>query len=84
MIQTPTSLLSFLSVLRAARFHYQLSQCRDDAIMVQITVPGERWEVEFMEDGSVEAEVFRSDGEIRDVSVLAELIARHGDASPQG
>jgi len=28
--------------------------------MVDIAVPGERWEVEFFEDGHVEVEVFRS------------------------
>jgi hypothetical protein len=32
--------------------------------MVLVTVPGERWEVEFFADGSIEVERFISNGEI--------------------
>jgi hypothetical protein len=77
MITEPANLLSFLNDLREAKIHYRLSHHRDEAIMVEIAVPGERWEVEFMEDGSVEAEVFRSDGSVRDASVLGELLEKH-------
>ena len=48
--------------------------------MVEVAVPGERWEVEFLEDGYVEAEVFRSDGEIRGETAVDELLRRHGDS----
>ena len=47
--------------------------------MVEVAVPGERWEVEFLNDGTVEAEVIRSDGTIHDAAVLDELIRRHAD-----
>jgi hypothetical protein len=57
----------------------ELGHCRDEAILVEIAVPGERWEVEFFEDGSVEAEVFKSDGTIHDASVLSQLVAKHSD-----
>ena len=77
MITQPANLLSFLNELRDAKIDYRLSHQRDDALMVEIAVPGERWEVEFMEDGSVEVEVFLSDGTIRDASALAELVAKH-------
>ena len=79
MIIQPASLLSFLNDLRAAKINYRLGHCRDEAILVEIAVPGERWEVEFVDDGSVEVEVFRSSGEIRDQSALAELVAKHTD-----
>jgi hypothetical protein len=49
--------------LRAGKIHHRLDQYRDDAIMVEVAVPGERWEIEFLDDGTVEAEVFRSDGD---------------------
>jgi len=75
----PANLLAFLDDLRAGRIHYELRQRRDDAIMVEVAVPGERWEVEFLKDGSVEAEVFRSDGQIFDASALRDLVARHSD-----
>lgn len=41
--------------------------------MVMVFVPGEHWEVEFMDDGGVEVERFRSDGQISDESSVAEL-----------
>jgi hypothetical protein len=79
MITQNTRLLSFLNGLRDGKIFYRLSQHRDDAIMVEVTVPGERWEVEFMEDGTVEAEVFRSNGEIHGEEVLDDLLRRHGE-----
>ena len=45
-----------------------------------VAVPGERWEVEFLDDGSVEAEVFKSDGTIYDVAALDEILRKHSDA----
>ena len=33
-------------------------------VMVEIAIPGERWEVEFEDDGSIEIEIFKGDGEI--------------------
>jgi hypothetical protein len=79
MITQNTRMLSFLNDLRRAKIYYRLSQHRDDALMVEVSVPGERWEVEFLDDGTVEAEVFRSDGTMHDESVLDGLIAKHRD-----
>lgn len=47
--------------------------------MVQIAVPGDRWEVEFMVDGSVEVERFHSNGQIAGSAALEELFARFSD-----
>jgi hypothetical protein len=77
MITQPANLLSFLGELKDAHIHYQLGHHRDDAITVEVAVPGERWEVEFLEDGTVEVEVFRSDGTILDATSLAELLEKH-------
>jgi hypothetical protein len=73
-------LLAFLRQLEEAKIAYDLRHSRDDAIMVEINVPGERWEVEFLEDGDMEIERFKSDGEISDESVLRELFAKYSDA----
>ena len=75
----PIALAALLRRLRDGGIHYRLDQHRDGAIMVEVAVPGERWEVEFLEDGSVEAERFRSDGTIHDATALDGLIARHAD-----
>lgn len=71
-------LVSFLSQLSEAGIHFQLASVRD-VVMVQIAVPGQRWEVEFMLDGSVEVEKFISDGRILDELELATLLREFGD-----
>lgn len=80
MITQNARLLSFLNELRKGKIHYRLDQFRDNAIMVEVAVPGERWEIEFLDDGAVEAEVFRSDGTIADAAALDDLIRRHSDS----
>jgi hypothetical protein len=42
-------------------------------------VPGERWEIEFLGDGSVEVERFLSNGEICGEEVLHELLSKYAD-----
>jgi hypothetical protein len=42
--------------------------------MVVVAVPGERWEVEFFDDDSVEVERFVSNGEIETEDVLTDLL----------
>jgi hypothetical protein len=41
--------------------------------MVVVAVPGERWEVEFFPDGSIETERYRSDGQIGTEQSLKDL-----------
>jgi hypothetical protein len=62
-------LLGFLDRLDAAGIGYRLNHVRD-SLMVEVAMPGERWEVEFFEDGHVEVERFRSGGEIEGESAL--------------
>lgn len=45
--------------------------------MVQIAIPGERWEVEFFPDRVPEIEIFRSDGTIGEIVLLEELLANY-------
>ncbi len=51
-------LLNFIGELSNRNIFYRLSSIRPEAIMVEIAVPGERWEVEFFADGHVEVETF--------------------------
>jgi sulfur carrier protein ThiS len=73
-------ILAFLRQLEQAKIAYELRHSRDDAIIVRTNVPGERWEVEFLQDDDVEIERFISGGEIHDESMLQELFARFSDA----
>ena len=75
-----SKLTKFLDRLDEADMHYTLSSVREAAVMVGITVPGERWEVEFMADGDVEVEVFKSGGDIHEFSMIDELFDRETDA----
>ena len=71
-------LLDFLDRLEQSHISYRLEHVRE-SILVSIAVPGERWEVEFFDDGHIETEIFRSPGEItRDEALLDRLIAEHG------
>jgi hypothetical protein len=65
-------LTTFLRQLDERRVPYRLDRVRDGT-MVIIGVPGERWEIEFMDDGEIEIERFRSNGEIGDERWLEEL-----------
>jgi hypothetical protein len=54
-------LLTFVNELDRRRIHRRLASVRE-AVMVEVHVPGARWEVEFFADGHVEVEVFKSAG----------------------
>ncbi len=72
-------LLGFLSELDRRKIFFKLTRVRDEAIMVEIAVPGERWEVEFFGDGRVEVEVFESPGIVGGEEELDRLLKEFGD-----
>lgn len=72
-------LLSFLSNLEDKKIAYSLNHIRDEAVMVELAVPGERWEIEFLSDGSVEVERFVSTGSLCGEEALSELFEKHAD-----
>lgn len=48
--------------------------------MVHVTVPGERWEIEYFADGHVEIEIFRVAPEgMKGEEALAELFEKYND-----
>jgi hypothetical protein len=79
------ALLNLLQRLDRARIHFTLTQAREDAVMIQVTVPGERWEIELVDYGDEfhwEIERFTSPGKIEDESALKDLFARFSDEEP--
>ena len=64
-----SKLINFLDELEARKIFFTLSKIRD-SILVEISVPGEKWEVEFFGDGHLEIERYISTGEIKDESEL--------------
>lgn len=45
---------AFLRRLEEAHIHFTLTSVREGAMMVRVTAPGERWEVEFFPDQAPE------------------------------
>lgn len=72
-------LLAFLRRLEDAKISHQVADYREGAVSVVVRGPGEYWEIDFLEDGEVEIERFRSNGHIDDESALAELFAKFSD-----
>lgn len=72
-------LTSFLQNLEQQKIVYTLAHHRDEAIMIIIAVPGERWEIEFLSDGSIEVEKFISNGEIVGEEALKDLFDRYSE-----
>lgn len=72
-------LLGFLNRLDRARIHYTLGHTRPESVMVDISLPGWRWEVEFMMDGSIQIERYESASGVEDdPGLLDELFADAG------
>jgi hypothetical protein len=74
-----SQLIQFLERLQRASLHYSLDTIRPNGLLVSVAVPGQRWEVEFFTDGTVEVEKFVSDGTIFDERALDELIHQFGE-----
>jgi len=73
------NLTTFLNELEQKSISYTLAHNRDESIMVLVAIPGERWEIEFLGDGSMEIEKFTGNGEIYGKDILSELFARYSN-----
>lgn len=71
-------LIDFLDRLESENIYYRLNKIRD-SILVEIAVPGHRWEVEFMRDGDIQVERFMSRGKIEGEAALADLFREFSD-----
>ncbi|MBR0577496.1 hypothetical protein KCG48_14410 [Proteiniclasticum sp. BAD-10] len=73
-----SDLIDFLDRLEKSKIYYRLNKVRD-GIMVEVSLPGERWEVEYMKDGTIEIEKFVSDSQIFSENELEVLFANFSD-----
>ena len=76
-------LLGFLDQLGRSKIWYRMHHVRD-SVMIDVAIPGERWEVEFFEDGHVEVERFMSPGEMDDETVLDRLFEEENSGPSNG
>ncbi|TKI59180.1 hypothetical protein E8L90_29360 [Brevibacillus antibioticus] len=68
-----------LNKLEERHIFYRLSKIRSESIMIEVAVPGQRWEIEIMEDGTMEIEKFISNGEMYDEKELDVLFRDFSD-----
>ena len=71
-------LIDFLNELEKSKIFYKLDKINDEYIMVEIAVPGERWEVEFSKR-EIRIEKFKNNGELYDESELSTLFEKFSD-----
>jgi hypothetical protein len=72
-------LLQLLNRMDTVKMPYVLRHARPDAITVEVFLPGEHWEIEFVDYGDevqVEVEVFRGGGVTGDEKTVEELFAK--------
>jgi hypothetical protein len=72
-------LLAFLRRLEDAKISHHLADYREGAVSVIVRTPAEYWEVDFLDDGGVDVERFRTNGHIDDASALSELFSQCSD-----
>jgi hypothetical protein len=74
------SLYKLLRDLDSASIHYTIARDRPDTVRVNVTVVGERIEVDVFEDGHMEVSRFRgSEAVVGDVTLIQTLIADNRD-----
>ena len=56
-----------------------MDKTRDDYVRVDVSVPGERWEVEFAADGDIVAERFQSVGDVEGEEAIKNLFENYSD-----
>ena len=78
MTTTFDELLRFCVALHERRARYCVRAGRADSMMVSVAVPGEYWEIEFFEDGTLEVERFMSQG-VEDRPTAVEDVLRYFD-----
>ena len=65
--------IALLNKLESHNIYYELKKVREEAIMIEVAVPGQHWEIEFLDDDSVDIEKFIADGELYNVEELETL-----------
>jgi hypothetical protein len=70
------ALYQLLTRLDSASVWYRIDRCRPDTVLVTVTVPGERLEIDVFDDGHIEYSRFTGDeGVETDESALDKLLS---------
>ena len=77
------TLMGIIEKLKAAKIHFELAYHRYDGISINATVPGERWEIDVLEDGDVDFERFVTDGGVVGEPEMNEAIAKWAEPAAE-
>src|SRR5581483_9929737 len=69
-------LMEIIRSLKAARIHFEVRYHRYDGITIEANLPGERWEIDVLEDGDVDFERFVTAGGVHGEEEMRQAIAR--------
>jgi hypothetical protein len=72
-------LLALSDKLKDANIHHDVTRYREDGVSIIASVPGERWEIDVLDDGEIIVEVYKSQGCCRGEEALKDLFERHSD-----
>jgi hypothetical protein len=73
------AMLALVERLKKAGIYHEVASYREGALSIVARVPGQYWEIDFLEDGTVDVERFVSSGKLDDANVLDELISSFSD-----
>ncbi|WP_432665879.1 hypothetical protein R9X47_06240 [Wukongibacter baidiensis] len=79
MLNNMKKINDFLNSLDENRIYYRMNKIRPESIMIEVAVPGQRWEIEFIENDSIEIEKFISNGKIYDYTELEVLFNEYSN-----
>jgi len=71
--------LELLRRLKQAKIYCKLAHNQEDAIAIEVAVPGQRWEIDCYTNGMINVEIFKSSGTIRNQDAIDELIRDFSD-----
>lgn len=76
-------LLALSDQLKDAGIQHDVTRYREDGVSIIAAVPGERWEIDVLDDGEVVVEVYKSQGGCRGEEAIKDLIERHSDTDTE-
>lgn len=75
--------MAIVRELEVAQIHFRVTHHRYDGITIEAHVPGERWEIDVLEDGDVDFERFVSAGGVQSEDLLTQFIARFAEPAAE-
>jgi hypothetical protein len=78
-ITTINELIQFLKHLESKKIYYSLTRYLEDSLSIAVVVPGERWEIDINQRNEIQIEIFKSNGEIYNSSMLQILFDKFSD-----